>query len=175
LPCLLPALAPPASAANEITYRARTSALPDNRIHLRVLKKDNGRRFLNRVLIDLTLLCEDATTEEWSIGFGWGGRGEPIHHDGQFSFELDFSDAFFGLAGDIDFGRASGMTEFALARLMNDHTDAQVCTPGELTWTAQRKGSRPARLIAAGETEGIGFMRVRVTDGVARVVELVEP
>jgi hypothetical protein len=172
---LLPALASPALAANQISYRGRTSAPPENRIRLRVLKKDNGRRFLNRAFIDLTLICEDATTEDWSIGFGWGGRGEPIQSDGQFSLQYDFGSDFFGLEGDINFGRASGTFEFAQARLTEDHMDSQVCTTGELTWTADRKGSRPARPTAADVPEGTGVMRLRVTDGVAEVVKLVEP
>jgi hypothetical protein len=172
---LLPALASPASAANEITYRGRTSAPADNRIHLRVLKKDDGRRFLNRVDLELTIICEDATTEVWSIGFSWARPGEPIESDGQFSFEYGFSEEFFAMEGDVDYGRASGTVEFLVARLTQDHMDAQICTTGELTWTADRKGSSPARPTAASVPEGTGFMRVRVTDGVARVVELVEP
>ena len=171
---LLPALATPASAASEITYRGETSAPPDNRIHLRVLKKDNGRRFLDRVRVDLTIICEDAATEDWSIGFSWGRPGEPIESDGLFSFEFDLSgEFFFAIEGDVDFGRASGTVEFLVPRLTQDHMDAQICTTGELTWNANRTGSRPARAIATDD--GTGVLRVRVTDGVAEVVKLVGP
>ena len=172
---LLPVLASPASAAREITYRGRTSAPPYNRIHLRVHKLPDGRRFLNSVEIDLTLTCEDATTEDWSIGFGWAGRGDRIQDDGQFSFRFDFSGEFFALEGDIDFGQASGTVEWTVARLTQDHTDAQICTTGELTWTADRKGSRPARHTANSVPEGTGSMRVQVEDGVAKVIKRVEP
>ena len=172
---LLPALASPASAAREVVYRGRTSAPPDNRIHLRVLKKQDGRRFLNEVGIDLTLTCEDATTELWSIGFGWAGRGDPIQEGGQFSVQFDFGQEFFAMEGDIDFGQASGTVEWTAARLTQDHMDSQICTTGELTWTADRKGSRPARPTAAGVPEGTGFMGVRIRDGVAEVVNRVEP
>jgi len=172
---LLPALASPASAAREVTYRGRTSAPRYDRIHLRVMKKDNGRRFLTEVEIDLTLICEDATTEDWSIGIGWAGRGEPIHRDGQFFANFDVGHEFFGLEGHVDFGRASGTFEFTQAWLTDDHSDAQICTTGELTWKADRKGSRPARSTAARVPDGTGFMRVRVTEGVAKVVKRVEP
>ena len=172
---LLPLLAHPASAAREVAYRGRTSAPLDNRIHLRVLKKDDGRRFLNDVEIDLTLTCEDATTEVWSVGVGWGRGGEPIQNDGQFTVRFDFGQEFFDLEGDIDFGRATGTFEFVVARLTDDHMDAQICTTGELTWAAERKGSRPARPSASNVPEGSGFMRLRVSDGVAKVVNLVEP
>lgn len=173
---LLPVLASPASAARAVTYRGSTSAPPDNRIHLQVLKKENGRRFLNRVDIDLTITCpEDATTESWSVGFSWGVRGEPIQSDGEFSFEYGFVGEFFALGGDIDFGRAQGTAEFLVARLTQDHMDSQICTTGELTWTADRTGSRPARHTAGSVPAGTRFMRVQVEDGVARVIKRVEP
>jgi hypothetical protein len=127
------------------------------------------------VEIDLTLTCEAATTEDWSIGFGWVPRGERIQDDGQFSVEIDFGQEFLELEGDIDFGRASGTVEWTIARLTEDHMDSQICTTDELTWAADRTGSRPARHTAASVPEGTGFMKVRVTDGVAKVVKRVEP
>ena len=172
---LLPALASPASAANEITYRGRTSAPADNRIHLRVLKKDNGRRFLTRLDVEFTTTCEDATAETWGLGVSWVRRGEPIDSDGEFSVQFDSLGDFFAFEGDVDFGRASGTVDFLYARLTQDHADSQICTTGELTWTADRTGSRPPRLTAASAADGTGFMKVRVRDGVAEVVEIVEP
>jgi hypothetical protein len=168
-------LAGPASAARMITYKGETSAPPQDRIGLAVLKKQDGRRFLNGAGVVFTITCEDATTEDWAMGFVYAGPGERLQEDGQFSVSFDFGQEFFALEGDIDFGQADGTFEFVAARLTDDHTDAQVCTTGELTWTADRRRSRPARLTAATVPDGTGFMKVRVAHGVAEVVKLVEP
>ena len=172
---LLPVLASPAFAAREVIYRGRTSAPPDNPSASACARRRTVVDFFNGVGVDLTITCEDATTELWSIGFGWAGRGDPIQEGGRFFVQFEFGGEFFALEGDIDFGQASGTVEWTVARLTQDHLDAQICTTGELTWTADRKGSRPARLAAASVPDGTGFLRVRVTDGVAEVVNRVEP
>ena len=164
-------LAVPASAGQIISYRGTTSADRPNRIAFKVLKRDNGQRLLRSLSVHHTLTCEDGTTIRYWIGFGWS-PGVRLSEAGEFSYDAG---QYFAVEGVIGFRKASGTFESVWARLNDDHTDAQVCTTGELTWTAERADSRPARLTVANLREGTGFTKVRVTDGVAEVVKLVEP
>jgi len=64
-------LALPASAAQIISYEGNTSASTPNRISLGVLKRDDGRRFLQRLRIRYTLTCEDASTYTSGVTIRW--------------------------------------------------------------------------------------------------------
>ena len=161
----------PASAARLIRYEGQTSAPTWNRISIDVLKRDSGRRLLRRVDIRYTLTCEDASTENWGIRFGAGRLGE----NGEFSFDFDFGSDAFAIEGAIGFHGATGTAHASAARLTDDQQDSQFCTTGPLTWTADRTGSSPARLTAASVPDGVGFMKVRVNDGVAEIVKRIEP
>jgi hypothetical protein len=168
-------LAIPASAAQIISYRGETSAPRWNRMAFQVLKKDNGRRFVHRIGLRFTLTCEDATTEDWVLGIFFFGGAPRLGDGGEFSIEDDFGSEYFAVDGVIGFRHASGTVVDTQARLTEDHLDSQVCTTGDLTWTAERTDARPARLSGADVPEGAGFEKVRVTDGVAEVVKLIEP
>jgi hypothetical protein len=165
-------LAVPAFAARNISYRGETSAPSWHRIRVGVFKKDDGRRFLQLITLRYTITCEDATTERWETIVFWGGRGQRLDESGAFSFVADAPDTYFSMSGDIGFGQASGAAEIITARLTDDQSDAQLCTTGALTWSAERTDSRPARALVP---EGTGFMKVRVTDGAAEVVQLIQP
>jgi hypothetical protein len=165
-------LAVPAFAARNISYRGETSAPSWHRIRVGVFKKDDGRRFLQLITLRYTITCEDATTERWETFFLWGGRGLRLDENGGFSIVADEPDTYFSMSGDIGFGQASGAAEIIAARLTDDQSDAQLCTTGALTWSAERTDSRPPRTLVP---EGTGFMKVRVSDGGAEVVRLIQP
>jgi len=165
-------LATPAFAARNISYRGETSAPSWNRIGLGILKKDDGRRFIQVLTLRYTFACEDATTERWETFVFWGGRGLRLDENGAFTFVMDQPDAYFAMTGDVGFRLASGTVEIITARLTDDQSDSQLCTTGELTWSAERTDARPARAMMP---ENTGFMKVRVTQGVAEVVQLTRP
>ena len=79
-------LALPASAAQIISYEGNTSAATPNRISLGVLKRDDGRRFLQRLRIRYTLTCEDASTYTSGVTIRWG-RGVRLGEAGEFSWD----------------------------------------------------------------------------------------
>ena len=168
-------LALPASAAQFITYEGNTSAATPNRIGLGVLKRDDGRRFLQRLRIRYTLTCEDASTYTSGVTIHWG-RGVRLGEAGEFSWEYppdgegQPSSWHFAVEGAIGFRNASGNVTSADAVLTGDHTDAQICTTGDLTWTAERTDTRPARLTDGTTAHGTGFTKIRVSGGVAEVV-----
>jgi hypothetical protein len=168
-------LALPASAARIITYRGETSAAKPNRVVLNVLRKDNGRRFLRNFGFIYTLTCEDASTETWVTTWGFGRDGRRLGDGGEFSFHWESPFDDLAVEATVGFRHATGTFEAASPRFTDDHQDTQICTTGPLTWTAERTGSRPARLTAANVPDGMGFMRVRVTDDVAEVVKRIEP
>ena len=169
-------LALPASAAQIISYEGNTSASTPNRISLGVLKRDDGRRFLQRLRIRYTLTCEDASTYTSGVTIRWG-RGVRLGEAGDFSWDYppdgegSRSSWHFAVEGAIGFRNASGNVTTAEAILTDDHTDAQFCTTGDLTWTAERTDSRPARLTAATTPHRTGFTKIRVSGGVAEVVK----
>ena len=169
------ALALPASAARIITYRGETSAAKPNRVVLKVLRKDNGRRFLRSFSFIYELTCEDASTERWGTSWSFGRDGRRLGDGGEFSFDYENSMDDLAVEATVGFRHVTGTFEAAAARFTDDHQDTQICTTGPLTWSAERTGSSAARLTAAGIPDGMGFMRGRVTDDIAEVVKRIEP
>ena len=129
--------------------------------------------------VHYTLTCEDGTVipvETFGIYWPLGIR---LSEAGEFAYDdVDTgspSAAYYAVGGVIGFRKASGTVEFVVPGLTDDDpADAQVCTTGELTWTAERTGSRPGGLTASNVPEGTGTA-VRVIDGVAKVSRLVQP
>ena len=129
------ALALPASAGNEIRYRGETSQ--GRTLSLNVEKRNSGRRFAYlRIRIQTT--CEDASTQ-----FGrWGIRLGRLDEDGSFDVTRqgpeDF-DFWYHVSGTIGFRSAEGTFEYRDGQLTDEpDPQAQLCTTGELTWTAER-------------------------------------
>jgi hypothetical protein len=132
---LVVTLALPASAGNEIRYRGETSQ--DRTLSLEVHKRNSGRRFaFLRIRVQTT--CEDASTdfERWGIRLGRldvGGSFDVSRRgDGYFDY-------WYHIAGTIGFRSAEGTFELRTASLTYEpDPQAQLCTSGELTWTAER-------------------------------------
>ena len=108
-----------------------------------------------------------------SLGFRQGPADR--RWSSEFSFSFDVGSEYLTVEADIGFRHVTGTFETATARFTDDHQDTQICTTGPLTWAAERTGSRRGQLSAADVPDGTGFLKVRVRDGVAAVVERIEP
>jgi hypothetical protein len=174
----VPAAAAGAAASPKgrtVEYRGKTSSPRPNRFGLSIKEGKDGQRRLTEVEMSFTLTCEDGETERWGASFGWW-PGAKVDREGNFTFTSAgfFASEFLQVTGTALWKRASGTFVFKEARLTDDHEDAQVCETGDLTWKAERAGSRP-RTASDTTPPGAGFMRIDVRDGVARVVERREP
>jgi hypothetical protein len=101
------------------------------------LHERTGRRFLTVFKARrLTATCEDASTHRISITHFGRTR---LDEDG--SFEIENQEALqsvlYRAVGTVRFRRASGTFEFRFANL-NQKGDAQLCTTGDLSWSAER-------------------------------------
>lgn len=166
---IVAAFAPAASARRVITYAGETSAPSWNRFEVTVVKKDSGRRLVIGFRMRYTLTCADASTERWE---SWSQHwpGTPLGENGEFSDEQDSFDEYRRVDGVVSWAQASGTLEIVVARLTDDHTDSQLCTTGELSWTTDRESSRRALPTLRHEA---GVVRTRTSDGVT-VERLVE-
>jgi hypothetical protein len=158
-------LALPALAGQRINYRGRTSQ--DQRIRFEILKKDDGRRFLGELVIYMTLTCEDASTEDFGIGFG---ARVPLGDDGSFEMHQVYSGLFgyaYDIHGIVRWGSAEGTLEISAPGLTEDGGAAMFCTTGLVDWTAERVRSRPAGPLAA--PDGVTMVKID-RDGELRVI-----
>lgn len=181
---LVAALATPASAGQHVRYAGEQST--GERVRASVLQRDGGRWYLQRLgFSSVDIVCEEGQTETFGIGFGFGTRRTPGYRvDGGRALDKEYRSGFFEdvsflyarLTGTFRWLRANGTMVFSLGALTDDGGDSQICTSGEITWTAERAGSRPARLTAASMPEGVGFIRLRLNGrGELEVAEFVEP
>jgi hypothetical protein len=135
----------PALATGLIEYRGRTSQ--DTPVRLYVITKENGRRFLRGFLMrGFDTTCEDATVERFSVTHG---TRQNLRDEGTFSIDQRQSDLLsyrYEAQGTVGFKAATGTFEFLYASL-TDADGSQVCTTGEMTWTADRF-RRTSRLAA---------------------------
>jgi hypothetical protein len=165
-------LAAPASARQIIDYTGTTSAPRFHKVLALVIKKDNGNRVMRQWVAQTTLTCEDMSTQRWGVGFGWGVLGENGDFDAEFN---DAENGFYlHVAGSIRWGKGSGTLTFNRSTLTADGQDAQLCSSGGLTWTVDRVmpgGSARSRSVP----DGVGVLKLRVRQGVAEVVKLIEP
>lgn len=170
---LAAALGGPASAAQLIRYEGTTSASDWNETHAYVLKRDSGRRILQSIALQVTVTCEDAQAEQWTLIVGVGRLGE----DGEFSRTIKVAERtiFIRVDGAINWGGGSGTALYNQAKLTADGSGAQLCTTGELTWVMDRADAQPARVTATNVPDGAGLLEVRVRSGFAKIVKLVEP
>ena len=106
-----------------------------NRVLVRVLKREDGRRVLRHVIMKMTLTCEDATTLVIRPRLSRGGR---LPDDGSFSLTYRDESIFIRMEGVIGRTTASGTAEFNWSRLTEDGQNSQLCTSGDLDWTATR-------------------------------------
>ena len=128
------ALASPASAARLRAYRGETSA--GTRIAFVLRVADDGSLSMKRMFIKVEMLCEDASTIEYRSHWSFGGGGDRL--DGRrWTFDADFGYEALHLTGKFRAQAADGTYENLQASL-TDADEAQLCTTGELTWSADR-------------------------------------
>lgn len=162
-------MAVPAAAGSRVrVYAGETSQ--GKPISFHVMKADTGRRFLQGFRITVTMTCEDATTEEWRMGFGFGGRGMPLT-DGVF---VDIDDVFsfdaLHIHGRIGQLAGRGTFKFTVPQLTADE-QAQVCTTGDLTWQVEYTRTLQAGLAATRPAlDGMVEVRVGSDGDVSRTV-----
>ena len=167
-------LAAPASAKQIIDYRGTTSAPRFHRVEMVVTKQADGDRFITGIRMLFKVTCEDLTTERWGIGVS--GR-IPVQEDGAFSLGLSSGgDVYWPVDGVLLWGKGSGTTKLNVASLTADGQDAQLCTTGDLTWTVDRViktvGGAPR---SSGLPNGVGFLQLRIREGVVEVAKRIEP
>jgi len=130
---LVLAMATPVHAAARLRlYRGQTSQ--SQNIAFIVARTDAGR-FMREIRFSSTLTCEDQTTQGWGIDFGVGRRDVPIT-DGAFSFDENLGDIAVHVAGELGALTGQGTASMVTASLTSDE-QAQLCTTGDLTWTAE--------------------------------------
>jgi len=125
---LVLSLAVPSQAARQLRrYKGKTSQ--DHNISFFVKKTDSGR-FVNILVVRLTLTCDDLTTQEWVTSFGLG-KTAPIT-DGAVAYDqVDYWAVH--LAGHL--GPRHGEGTLSMATTAFDAEEhAQLCTTGEMTW-----------------------------------------
>jgi hypothetical protein len=156
----------PAHAATTRIYRGELS---DGRsIRLEFHRGGGGNLRLNELDFNAKLTCDDGSTMTFGVGYGFGGGG-PIVRDGAFSFDdFDFMEALH-LHGTIGPRRGSGDFRFTIAALTEDE-QAQLCTTGDLTWSALRiNATSPA---AAGPIPDVRIRDRAGADAAAPVVTI---
>jgi len=114
----------------------------DKMIRFDLVKHDDGAVTLQEFDFEATLTCSvDGTTQEWGLGFGWGGRGPAL--DGRIlTFDQNYGDSVMHLAGRIGVHRGSGTLVYRSPQFTQDE-ELQECSTGDLTWTVDRKTAEP--------------------------------
>jgi hypothetical protein len=150
----------PAAAAPRIRlYRGETSLGKGIAFH--VVKRDSGR-FITEMNFAVTFTCEDATTQEWGIGYGFGRPGLALAESVLLAFDELGPDRAIHLHGRIGHHRGTGTLEIAIAALTADE-QAQLCTTGELTWAVEYVRTITASSSRSSSTAGLdGVIDVRL-------------
>ena len=93
-----------------------------------------------------------------------------IDENDQFTVESIHLDSYFRFDGTVGWGRASGTAEFSFPAMTADGQDSQLCSTGDLTWTATRV-TQPGGISTGARALRPGTLRIRV-DGAWETVEL---
>jgi len=128
------AITSPASAARLRAYRGETSA--GTEIAFVIRRADDGRMSMKEMFYQAELVCEDSTTLDYFSWWGFGGVG--IRLEGRsLTFDHTFWSEALHIAGVFRAQTADGTYKNTQATL-TDTEQAQLCTTGDLTWTANR-------------------------------------
>ncbi len=142
------AVSSPASAATRFrVYRGSTSA--GTKIAFLVRVADNGRMSLKEMHMRVQMACDDASTIDYFSGWGFGGVG--VRFEGRsVTFDFTFQSEAMHLTGVFRPHTADGTFKNTMAAL-TDTEQAQLCTTGDLTWTASR--------VVSGRGTQLGSLR----------------
>lgn len=125
-------LAGAASADGLRVYRATTS--DGGVVRFRIIREDT-RREIRFMHLDLQLDCDDGTTEPLGGGlsdWGWFFEGRTATVD-----ETRPENWALHIVGTFRPASASGTLRYTVVMLNGDDT-ARLCTTGDATWTAER-------------------------------------
>ncbi len=154
----------PAAGAGRLQRWVGTTS-QDEAIRFGLVKHDDGSVTLQEFDFSATLTCSvDGTTQEWGLGFGWGGRGPAL--DGRMvTFDQNYGDSVMHLAGRIGVHHGSGTLVYRSPQFTQDE-QLQECSTGDLTWTVDRKVAEPFTFSA----DVVVHVEVGVDGEVARTV-----
>lgn len=151
-------MAVPADAAPRVRlYGGRTSQ--GQPIRFRVAMTDAGRFVLDLGFV-VTFTCEDATTQDWGLGWGFGAPGLPLTDGALLDFDDVRSDLAIHLHGRIGQHRGSGTLKATIPALTVDE-QPQLCTSGDLTWQVEFKRTL-TRASSVSSPALDGVMKIRV-------------
>jgi hypothetical protein len=123
-----------ANAASKLhVYRGKTSQ--GLKIQFGLVRNQHGTLFMQEVGMGITMTCEDASVQHWGLGI-FTFPGERLHGH---ALTYDSVDPMFGIhvTGTFKKDAAFGTLRTNLAAL-DANEQAQLCTTGDLTWTAHR-------------------------------------
>ena len=163
------AMATPAAAASRTrVYKGETSQIKP--FSVRVLKADDGQRYFKGFDMEILLTCEDASTQEFGMGFGWGGKQNQLTDGVLVDIDEVFGSDALHLHGRIGHHRGSGTFRYTVAELTADE-QAQTCTTGDLTWQVEYDHTQ-SRTSSVSSPALDGMVKIRVgSDGeVSRTV-----
>jgi len=140
---VVPLLAGPALAREKGIRRYRAELSDGQFLRFRTVR-DDGRRRLDglffgesRMTLGLQLTCEDGSTRDSETGgfteWPWFFEGDTVTVD-----EIEPPELALHFAGTFQRDSASGTFRFNEVVVDQQVTSAQICTTGDLTWTAIR-------------------------------------
>ena len=125
---------PAAAASRTRVYVGDTSQGKFFAVH--VLKASDGQRYFKGFDAEITMTCEDASTREFGMGVGWGGKQNLLTGGVFVDIDENWGSEAFHVHGRIGQHRGSGTFRITLAELTADE-QAQMCTTGDLTWQVE--------------------------------------
>ena len=146
--------ASPAFGQDRLVYRGHLS--DGSPIAALVIKGPAGNLRLRELRFQVVFECEDSTSQEWGLGFGFF-PGEPLP-ERMLTLDTVDPDLALHIHGRFGTHHASGDLSATIPALTVDEA-AQLCSTGDLTWTMRR---RPASRMPAASAGAAGRIHVRV-------------
>jgi hypothetical protein len=148
----------PAAASFDRRYAGETSQ--GFAIGARVNVNERRLHLESMIVQQITLTCEDASTQSWGFGFSYGGRGLRLP-DGRMDLDdVNHHDALH-IHGRFWPGHARGTVAFTVPALTQEE-DAIICSSGQLNWEMERTSPNPITRLDTSRLDGV--MKVRVTE-----------
>jgi len=156
---LAPLAIPAHAAGSPRIYEGTTAQLQKGgepyTVMFHLVKRDDGTFRLKVMEFGATLTCEDASQLFYYFGFGFGRayplEGRTLAYD-QVSFDFAVH-----VHGRFRARQADGTLEITVPALTADE-QAQICTSGEVAWTALRtQPPIPDTVLPNGETRSISL------------------
>lgn len=149
---LLLSTAVPAQAVSRVRhYKGKTSQA--HNISFFVARSDAGR-FIKEMWFNVDMTCEDQTTQQVGVGYGFARNQVPITA-GAFSIDEVDQGAALHVVGDLGPLQGQGTFSWAFPAFTPDE-QVQLCTTGDLTWEVEFR-----RTIPRGKVDAPAGLAVR--------------